>query len=446
MKKENLRTTAERCPYCENEVEIKLSNIDEALSAICPSCKRRIKICSMCDGVTACNYNEENAQCRTNYDSPLLLLSSKSNDIKVVISDDFKIDEFMALCVIRMYYNEDVNIIVSPVDTKNKDGNTIYLNLNSTKDLITQGVSNIKELLDKALPFIVSKILGEQEKFSSRDIWMNKYAYIMEQLHSCLLKYLLAPNSPINESSLTLIKYKIMDRNFTETSNTSIADFEYGNIDIDGKIHPDVYRTIKLYISEFFSRFIEDFEDLVIYNSDNFKECAYCGSNMKFAHRTESSTEIYVCSECGAKVEITPRYLFKNAIKNREEWSVPHSENESYPINGREDFCDDELGGHHAGGVGTGPDRIFCGECSSISCGDCKVYLNRKKELIKDEEEFMTSKWFVADIVAGLKDCDLPVTAENVNNIVKLSESFKSLLVEYGNDILKTMIQDNCKK
>lgn len=37
----------------------------------------------------------------------------------------------------------------------------------------------------------------------------------------------------------------------------------------------------------------------------------------------------------------------------------------------------DEVGGYHEGGCGTGPDGVFCGECSSSSCVGCVVWCRR---------------------------------------------------------------------
>ena len=43
-----------------------------------------------------------------------------------------------------------------------------------------------------------------------------------------------------------------------------------------------------------------------------------------------------------------------------------------------EDFVfediEDDIGGHHDGGVGTDPNGQFCGECSRISCEHFKVW------------------------------------------------------------------------
>lgn len=38
----------------------------------------------------------------------------------------------------------------------------------------------------------------------------------------------------------------------------------------------------------------------------------------------------------------------------------------------------DEVGGEHEGGCGWRPDGTPCGECSSLSCGACSVYLPRE--------------------------------------------------------------------
>lgn len=35
----------------------------------------------------------------------------------------------------------------------------------------------------------------------------------------------------------------------------------------------------------------------------------------------------------------------------------------------------DEVGGYHKGGCGWRPDGSPCGECSSMSCGACDMYL-----------------------------------------------------------------------
>lgn len=39
----------------------------------------------------------------------------------------------------------------------------------------------------------------------------------------------------------------------------------------------------------------------------------------------------------------------------------------------------DEVGGYHEGGCGTGPDGVFCGECSESSCAGCPAWLRRQK-------------------------------------------------------------------
>ena len=39
----------------------------------------------------------------------------------------------------------------------------------------------------------------------------------------------------------------------------------------------------------------------------------------------------------------------------------------------------DEVGGYHEGGCGTGPDGVFCGECSSSSCAGCEVWRRRRE-------------------------------------------------------------------
>lgn len=36
----------------------------------------------------------------------------------------------------------------------------------------------------------------------------------------------------------------------------------------------------------------------------------------------------------------------------------------------------DEVGGEHDGGCGWHPDGTPCGECGSMSCGDCPIYLS----------------------------------------------------------------------
>lgn len=39
----------------------------------------------------------------------------------------------------------------------------------------------------------------------------------------------------------------------------------------------------------------------------------------------------------------------------------------------------DEAGGYHEGGCGTGPDGVFCGECSDSNCAKCEVWHRRRE-------------------------------------------------------------------
>lgn len=47
----------------------------------------------------------------------------------------------------------------------------------------------------------------------------------------------------------------------------------------------------------------------------------------------------------------------------------------SYDSDGNPCAWIDLLGGTHDCGVGSDPNGEFCGECSNISCEDCKVWL-----------------------------------------------------------------------
>lgn len=37
----------------------------------------------------------------------------------------------------------------------------------------------------------------------------------------------------------------------------------------------------------------------------------------------------------------------------------------------------DEIGGIHEDGLGWNPDGAFCGECTSMDCKTCSVWLNK---------------------------------------------------------------------
>ncbi len=51
----------------------------------------------------------------------------------------------------------------------------------------------------------------------------------------------------------------------------------------------------------------------------------------------------------------------------------------------------DKAGGYHESGTGTDPDGNFCGECSSMDCSQCPVWLRDKENCYEDYQPVSSS-------------------------------------------------------